>query len=186
MHLKDQGLIKRNSGGDPMPVEKRVMDTMRWVMKKYEIDPNRVYLSGNSMGGSGTLGIGMRHGDVFAAIKANVPTGIKHVSNRMFFPPQPVPANVKLPDPPVCVDYSAQNDGWSAGHERFVKSMNDRKDPLYFYWGPFGRANNSSAHRISFNEARRPRACSGQWHEEFAVLMAACLTAANLLHGTCG
>ncbi len=144
MHLKDAALTAKNSGGDPMPAEKRVMDTVRWTIQKYGIDPNRVYLCGNSMGGSGTLGIGMRHGDVFAAIKANVPAGIEHVSNRMYFPPQSVPETVKLPDPPVCVDYSGQNDGWSAGHERFVQAMNDRKYALYFYWGPFGHANNSA------------------------------------------
>ena len=144
MHGKDQGLIKKNSGGDPMPVEKRVIDTVKWVIQKYEIDPNRVYLSGNSMGGSGTLGIGLRHGDVFAAIKANVPAGIEHVSNRMSFPPQSVPENVKLPEPPVAIDYSAPNDGWSEGHDRFVKAMNDRKYSLVLYWGPFGHANNSA------------------------------------------
>lgn len=144
MHAKDQGLIKRNSGGDATPVEKRVIDTVKWVIQKYGIDPNRVYLSGNSMGGSGTLGIGLRHGDVFAAIKANVPAGVEHASNRMFFPPQSVPESVKLPDPPVAIDYSAPNDGWSAGHERFVNAMNDRKYALYFYWGPFGHANNSA------------------------------------------
>src|SRR5205814_2116472 len=60
------------------------------------------------------------------------------------FPPQAVPNDVKIPDPPVAVDYSAQNDGWSVGHERFVKAMNDRKYALYFYWGPFGHANNSA------------------------------------------
>ena len=144
MHGKDQGLIKKNSGGDTMPVERRVIDTVKWVIQKYEIDPNRVYLSGNSMGGSGTLGIGMRHGDVFAAIKANVPAGIEHVSNRMYFPPQSVPDSLKLPEPPVAIDYSAPNDGWSEGHDRFVKAMNDRKYSLVFYWGPFGHANNSA------------------------------------------
>ena len=143
MHLGDAGLTKKNSGGDPMPVEKRVMDTVRGVIQKYGIDANRVYLCGNSMGGSGTLGIGMRNGDVFAAIKANVPAGIEHVSNRMYFPPQVVPETVKLFDPPVVIDYSAQNDNWSAGHDRFVKAMNERKYALYFYWGPFGHANNS-------------------------------------------
>ena len=144
MHGKDQGLIKRNSGGETMPVEKRVIDTVKWVIEKYDIDPNRVYLSGNSMGGSGTLGIGLRHGDVFAAIKANVPAGVEHVANRMSFPPHSVPETVKLPEPPVCIDYSAPNDGWSAGHDRFVKAMNDRQYSLVFYWGPFGHANNSA------------------------------------------
>lgn len=145
MHPKDANLTKKNSGGDPMPVERRAMDTVRWTVQKYGIDPNRVYLCGNSMGGSGTLGIGIRNGDVFAAIKANVPAGIEHASHRMYFPPQTVPENVKLPDPPVVVDYSAPNDGWSLNHERFVKAMNDRKYALYFYWGPFGHANNHAA-----------------------------------------
>jgi pimeloyl-ACP methyl ester carboxylesterase len=145
MHAKDAGLTQRNSGGDPTPVERRVIDSVQWVVQKYGIDPNRVYLSGNSMGGSGTLGIGLRHGDVFAAIKANVPAGIEHVSHRMYFPPQAVPDGVRLPDPPVAVDYSAPNDGWSFGHERFAKAMNDRKYALYFYWGPFGHANNHAA-----------------------------------------
>jgi predicted esterase len=144
MHVKDQGLIKKNSGGETMPVEKRVIDTVKWVIQKYDIDPNRVYLSGNSMGGSGTLGIGMRHGDVFAAIKANVPAGVEHVANRMYFPPHSMPETAKLPEPPICIDYSAPNDGWSAGHDRFVKAMNDRKYALLFYWGPFGHANNSA------------------------------------------
>jgi predicted esterase len=144
MHGKDQGLIKKNSGGDTTPVEKRVIDTVKWVIQKYGIDANRVYLSGNSMGGSGTLGIGMRHGDVFAAIKANVPAGVEHVSQRMYFAPRSVPENITLPEPPICIDYSAPNDGWAEGHDRFVKAMNDRKYALYFYWGPFGHANNSA------------------------------------------
>lgn len=145
MHAKDATLIKRNSGGDPMPVERRVIDTVKWAIAAYGIDPERVYLCGNSMGGSGTLGIGLRNGDLFAAIKANVPAGIEHVSNRMYFPPKTVPDNLKLPDPPVVVDYSAQNDGWSFGHERFFAAMNARKYALYGYWGPFGHANNSAA-----------------------------------------
>lgn len=145
MHAKDQHLIKKNSGGEPRPVEKRVIDCVKWTIATYGIDPERVYLCGNSMGGTGTLGIGMRNGDLFAAIKANVPAGIEHVSQRMWFQPQSVPAGVTLADPPVCIDYSAPNDGWSFGHERFVAAMNERKYALYFYWGPFGHANNSAA-----------------------------------------
>jgi hypothetical protein len=60
----------------------------------------------------------------------------------MYFPPRTVPADVILPDPPVVIDYSAQNDSWSRGHDAFVKAMNERKYALFFYWGPFGHANN--------------------------------------------
>ncbi len=136
--------IQTYKGPDVGPTEKRVMDTVRWVIRTYGIEPDRVYLCGNSMGGSGTLGIGMRHGDVFAAIKANVPARVEHVSSRMGFPPcRPLPAYTVLPDPPVCVDYSAPNDSWSTNHQDFVSAMNARKYQLYFYWGPFGHANNN-------------------------------------------
>ncbi len=141
----DANLAKKNAGGEPMPVEKRVLDCIRFVMATYPIDPERVYLSGNSMGGSGTLGIGIRNGDLFAAIKANVPAGIEHASNRMYFPPATPPAGFPPADPPVVVDYSAQNDKWSAGHERFVQAMNTSHYALYFYWGPYGHANNSAS-----------------------------------------
>jgi len=134
--------INKYPGPEVCPTEKRVLDTVKWVVKHYGIDENRIYLCGNSMGGSGTLGIGMRHGDVFAAIKANVPAEVKHVSSRMYFPPREVPADITLPDPPIVVDYSAQNDTWSRGHDAFVKAMNERKYPLFLYWGPFGHANN--------------------------------------------
>jgi poly(3-hydroxybutyrate) depolymerase len=134
--------INKYPGPEVSPTDKRVIDTVKWVVKQYGIDENRVYLCGNSMGGSGTLGIGMRHGDVFAAIKANVPAEVKHVSSRMYFAPRQVPANITLPDPPIVIDYSAQNDGWSRGHDAFVKAMNERKYALFLYWGPFGHANN--------------------------------------------
>jgi predicted esterase len=124
------------------PTDKRVIDTVKWVIQQYGIDENRVYLCGNSMGGSGTLGIGMRHGDVFAAIKANVPAKIEHVSNRMYFPPRQVPVDVTLADPPIVIDYSAPNDTWSRGHDTFAQAMNERKYALFMYWGPFGHANN--------------------------------------------
>ena len=138
-------LDQEKKGGALSPAEKRVIDTVKWAIEKYGIDPNRVYLCGNSMGGSGTLGIGVRHGDIFAAIKANVPAGIEHVSDRMYLTSKSVPEGVKLPDPPVVIDYSGSNDQWSKGHEQFVQAMNDRKYPLYFYWGPFGHGNNSAA-----------------------------------------
>ena len=134
--------INKYLGPEVGPTDKRVLDTVKWAIKQYGIDEDRVYLCGNSMGGSGTLGIGMRHGDVFAAIKANVPAEVKHVSSRMYFPPRTLPANVTIPDPPIVIDYSAQNDSWSRGHDTFVTAMNERKYALILYWGPFGHANN--------------------------------------------
>ncbi len=133
---------EKYKGPEVSPTEKRVVDTVKWVVKEYGIDKNRVYLCGNSMGGSGALGIGMRHGDVFAAVKANVPAGVEHVSSRMYFAPRTLPADVTLPDPPIVVDYSAPNDNWSKSHDTFARAMNERKYALFLYWGPFGHSNN--------------------------------------------
>ncbi|MEZ6058591.1 MAG: prolyl oligopeptidase family serine peptidase [Planctomycetaceae bacterium] len=133
--------IEKYKGSEISPPEKRVIDTVKWVIEHYQLDENRVYLCGNSMGGSGTLGIGMRQGDLFAAIKANVPARVEHVTSRMFLPPATIPDGVTLADPPIVVDYSAQNDSWSQGHDAFAAAMNERQYAGYFYWGPFGHAN---------------------------------------------
>ena len=142
---------ERDTTSDVGPTDKRVIETVKWMIRHYRMDENRVYLGGNSMGGSGALGIGMRHGDVFAAIKANVPAGVDHVSNRMYFPPRTVPPNVNLPDPPIVIDYSAPNDPWSVGRDAFVRAMNERNYALFLYWGPFGHAN-SDAQILKVND----------------------------------
>lgn len=53
--------------------ERRVLDIIDWVRRQHRIDPNRIYLAGASMGGTGTLTFGLRHPELFAAIFANVP-----------------------------------------------------------------------------------------------------------------
>ena len=140
----------KGKGLDETPVEKRIVATVKWTIEKYGIDPNRVYLAGNSMGGSGTLGIGLRHGDLFAAIKANVPAGVEHCSNRMGFVGVPADDAEKsafdkavgsIPDPPVLVDYSAPNDQWSKGHETFFADLAKHRFAVLGFWGDFGHAN---------------------------------------------
>ena len=132
----------RKMGLDEVDCERRVLATVREVIGRYDIDSNRVYLCGNSMGGSGTLGIGLRHGDVFAAIKANVPAirRADHPFKALGLPPYALPAGARIPDPPVLVDYSAQNDGWSDNHDRLIRGMRERKYAWMLYWGAFGHA----------------------------------------------
>lgn len=48
--------------------EQDVLDTIADVQTRCNVDPDRVYLAGHSMGGWGTWWIGTRHPDVFAAI----------------------------------------------------------------------------------------------------------------------
>lgn len=129
-------------GVECQPVENRVMATIEWVMENYPIDRDRIYAVGNSMGGSGALGIAMCRGDVFAVVKANVPAGVRHMADRCCLDTD-APDGFRLPDPPVLVDYSAQNDGWSKGHEILYKGMQEKKYAVLGYWGMFGHENNN-------------------------------------------
>ena len=122
------------------PVEKRLLDEIAWAVEKFNIDVNRVYLCGNSMGGSGTLGFGLANGDVFAAIKANVPAGVWHAYDRLQL--GEIDAPERIVDPPVCLDYSSPIDQWSLYHEELFKGVEKRKYSYIAYWGNFGHENN--------------------------------------------
>ncbi|HPB98081.1 MAG TPA: alpha/beta hydrolase-fold protein, partial [Polyangiaceae bacterium] len=47
--------------------EMDVMHLVQWMKRTYPIDPNRVYVTGLSMGGTGAGAIGLRYADQFAA-----------------------------------------------------------------------------------------------------------------------
>lgn len=112
------------------PTEKRVLATVAWAIKTFNIDSNRVYLSGISMGGSGTLGIGLCHGDIFAAISVAVPAGVEHALLRM--------SNGKHADPPPLFDFSSQNDNWSKRQEELLAYCQTQHYAMAFAWGAFG------------------------------------------------
>jgi hypothetical protein len=141
------------------PVERRVLATIEWVVQKYHIDRNRIYLCGISMGGCGTLGIGLCHGDVFAATLAGVPAGADYAACRMHFPPPPAasasPAEREkylvavsgagLPDAPPLVDFSSQQDTWSSDQPQLLRAMHDGRHAVVFAWGPWGHINHYEA-----------------------------------------
>ncbi len=152
------------------PPEQRYLAEIEWVVRKYGIDRNRIYLWGHSMGGSGTLGLGMARGDIFAAIWAGVPAGVDHVWMRMGFPPllarprttqptsgravgstsQMVPgpdylrriSGIGLPDAPPVINFSSQTDGWANNQENFIQACHDGRHLLVFCWAPFGHTQN--------------------------------------------
>ncbi|MBE6597868.1 MAG: hypothetical protein E7638_00335 [Ruminococcaceae bacterium] len=128
-------------GTKQQPVENRAIATIKWVMENYPIDKNRVYAVGNSMGGSGALGIAMCRGDIFAAVKVNVPAGVRHMADRCALDTEAT-EGFRIPEPPVLVDYSAQDDEWSTGHQILYKGMREKKYALLGFWGKFGHANN--------------------------------------------
>ncbi|NOZ23467.1 MAG: prolyl oligopeptidase family serine peptidase [Planctomycetes bacterium] len=51
--------------------EQAVLASIREVQQDYNIDPNRVYITGGSMGGTGSWALGTRFPDMFAAIAPN-------------------------------------------------------------------------------------------------------------------
>lgn len=63
------------------PAEELVLATMRDVMARYSVDPDRVFLTGMSNGGIGAWIIGMHHADLFAGL-APMASGI----DRVLFP----------------------------------------------------------------------------------------------------
>ena len=136
------------TGLDLSACEKRVLDTLEWTIRTYGIDRDRVYVCGNSMGGQGAMGIGLNHGDIFAAIKANVPAGVWFASTRMGMtdaegrdvPLEDIPFG-RFPDPPVCIDYSSPADDWSKDHEVLFRNMARCRYPFIAYWGNFRHAN---------------------------------------------
>jgi len=131
------------AGTEPGPAERRCLDTVKWTMANYPIDEQRVYAVGNSMGGSGSLGNALCRGDIYAAIKANVPAGVRHAADRCCLDRE-APDGFEIPDPPIVVDYSAQDDSWSKGHEIFYNGMKEKKYALMGFWGKFGHANNNA------------------------------------------
>ena len=53
---------------DVGPGERDMLDAIAWAQQTFDIDPDRIYLQGFSMGGRGTYIIGLKNPDLFAAI----------------------------------------------------------------------------------------------------------------------
>ena len=129
---KDEELHKRQL----QSAEERVLQTIEWAVKNQKVDRNRIYLSGRSMGGSGSLGIGYVRGDLFAAILVNVPAGVEHFLFRL--------QNSRYPHPPPTINTSSQTDGWAKRQEDLLAYCAENKLPMIFGWGPFGHASRPS------------------------------------------
>ena len=159
------------------PTEQRVLATLEWVIQKHNVDRQRIYLCGISMGGSGSLGLGMRHGDIFASIWTGVPAGAQHVMDRMHFP-APVPATASpsaretylrqvsgqgLPDAPPILNFSSHTDDWARDQPQLLRAVHDGRHALVFAWGPWGHTNsyertNRAAYEFPWLQIRKNEA----------------------------
>jgi len=115
-------------------VENRMLETIEWVIQNYSIDRNRVYLRGISMGGSGTLGLGLAHGDIFAAVKADVPAGVDHAVFRL---------EGAVSDPPYAVILLSPLDSWSRGAEQLFNKISTEYLGMSYAWDIYGHDHNS-------------------------------------------
>ena len=53
--------------------EKDVMNVLAMIKKEFNVDENRTYLMGHSMGGAGTMYLGVKYASIWAAIGAEAP-----------------------------------------------------------------------------------------------------------------
>jgi predicted peptidase len=62
--------------------EKDVMTVLNMVRKEFNVDENRIYLMGHSMGGAGTYYLGSKHGKVWAALAPIAPAAMGMTNDR--------------------------------------------------------------------------------------------------------
>lgn len=115
--------------------EERILATVEWVVQNYPIDRDRIYLCGNSMGGQAAMAIGLAHGDIFAAVNANVPATPWYAVARLALDRDDV---ARFPDPPVYIEWSGVDDDWSRDRDRAISPVRRRKWPHIILWGDFG------------------------------------------------
>jgi len=138
--------------GKVTPCERRIMDCVEWTVRRYSIDRDRVYLCGNSMGGQATLAIGLAHGEVFAALNANVPATVWYAAARLGIvdaggAPARRPACAGFVDPPVCVEWSGVDDVWSRERNVLHEGMERLKWQRILLWGDYGHCGSVRAAR---------------------------------------
>ena len=59
-----------------------VMTVLGMMRKEFNVDPKRIYLTGHSMGGAGTLFLGAKHADLWAAIAPVAPASFMMNNDR--------------------------------------------------------------------------------------------------------
>ena len=112
--------------------EKDVFNVLDMMRKEFNVDPNRTYLMGHSMGGAGTLYLGAKYGSNWAAIAAIAPAAFAMLPNaaEMLTPikdTMPVMVAQGGADTAVPVDYT----------RRWIAVMKDSKmDYRYEEMGP--------------------------------------------------
>jgi predicted peptidase len=83
------GGFGRGGGGRSQPdnlaelSEKDVMNVLAIMRDEFNVDGERIYLTGHSMGGAGTYFLGSKHADLWAAIAPVAPAAFAMMENRV-------------------------------------------------------------------------------------------------------
>ena len=137
------------------PVVRKLLDTIEWVVRKYDIDRNKIYITGNSMGGQGALALGMTHGEIFAAVNANVPATVWFAAARLGLvnedgSDKPL-SQVSQPayDPPPVFDWSGSDDAWSRDHDVIYRNADRMRFHYQGWWGNYGHCDSVATARAT-------------------------------------
>lgn len=65
------------------PGEQILLHTLRLVKQRYQIDPKRMFIFGNSAGGAGAMNFVLRHGELFRAMAPTAPSRVKPFANQL-------------------------------------------------------------------------------------------------------
>lgn len=94
------------------------------------------------MGGSGTLGIGLAHGDVFAALQADVFAGVDHAVYRL---------KDATSEPPYLSMIFSHLDTWSKGAEQLLDKIPTEYLGISYAWDIYGH--DHRVHNKNSNQA---------------------------------
>jgi poly(3-hydroxybutyrate) depolymerase len=147
--------------------EARLLWTVEWVVKKYGADPERVTVGGSSSGAVGSMNVGFRHPELFAAAFPSVGR-VRKVPAVSLEKPLPKGARLLMADGKT--DYLDRADGpkfaaghagdlpflgWACGrndgyatwqeHIDMVKTMTDAKHGFAFAWNNGGHSEGGRA-----------------------------------------
>lgn len=101
--------------------EKDVMNVLALARSEFDIDPKRTYLMGHSMGGAGTLFLGQKHPDQWAAIAAIAPAAFMMQPNQ-----KDILAPIKAAHLPLLITQGDQDPVVPAANTRtWSAAMND-------------------------------------------------------------
>ena len=93
--------------------EKDVMNVLGIIREEFNLDDNRIYLMGHSMGGGGTWHLGMKYPEIWAALAPVAPA-----------PPKNIQDLVKIRDMPVIV-VQGDRDGLVRSSRIWVAKMKE-------------------------------------------------------------